>query len=104
MGLAFTSAEIEEIDQLWRSLPQEHMWAGWAATGEAPDTIWLFRTRAHWRKFPLTKQKTGFALADETGRRVARARTLAELLRAVEGVPALGHDDAFKTPPDRSPS
>ncbi len=104
MGLAFTSAEIEEIDQLWRSLPQEHMWAGWAATGEAPGTVWLFRTRAHWRKFPLTKHKAGFALADETGRRVARARTLAELLRAVEGVPALGDEDAFKTPPDTAQS
>lgn len=101
MGLAFTSAEIEEIDQLWRSLPQDHMWAGWAATGDAPDTVWLFRTRAHWRKFPLTKHKAGFALADETGRRVARAPTLADLLQIVESVPAIGEGAEFKRPPDR---
>lgn len=94
MSLAFTPEEIEEIDSLWRSLPADHMWTGWAAAGDSPDTIWLFRTRAHWRRFPLTKARGNYALADETGRRVARAKSLADLLKAVEGVPALGPPDA----------
>jgi hypothetical protein len=42
---AFSPSEVDEIDALWRSLPPDHMWTGWAAAGESPDQIWIFRTR-----------------------------------------------------------
>lgn len=51
--------------------------------------MWLYRTRAHWRKFPLRKGEAGFVLFDERGREVAAAETLDDLLRAVEGIPGL---------------
>ncbi|WP_430402735.1 hypothetical protein [Hyphomonas sp.] len=85
----FTASEIDEIDRLWRRLPIDHMWTGWATAGEAPQQVWIFRTRAHWRRFPLTKTARGYALADERGRRVFRAPTLADLLQAVEAMPGL---------------
>ncbi|MEZ5946414.1 MAG: hypothetical protein R3C13_04445 [Hyphomonas sp.] len=87
--LAFTPSEIDEIDALWRSLPYDHMWTGWAAAGESPDQVWIFRTRAHWRRFPLKKVETGYTLSDEKGRRVIRAASLQELLSAVEAIPGL---------------
>ncbi|MCA8900971.1 MAG: hypothetical protein KDA53_06930 [Hyphomonas sp.] len=86
----FTPSEIDEIDALWRSLPPDHMWTGWASAGEAPEQVWIFRTRAHWRRFPLVKTGEGYALSDEKGRRVIRAATLEDLLSAVEAIPALG--------------
>ena len=27
---------IDEIDRLWRSLPEDHMWTGWAAASARP--------------------------------------------------------------------
>ncbi|HPE47306.1 MAG TPA: hypothetical protein PLR76_02875 [Hyphomonas sp.] len=87
--LAFTPSEIDEIDALWRSLPPDHMWTGWAAAGETPEQVWIFRTRAHWRRFPLKKTDTGYTLSDERGRRVIRADSLQELLVAVEAIPGL---------------
>ena len=89
---AFTPSEVDEIDALWRSLPPDHMWTGWAAAGESPDQIWIFRTRAHWRRFPLFKTDEGYALSDEKGRRVIRAVSLQELLSAVEAMPGLDPD------------
>lgn len=86
---AFTPSELDEIDALWRSLPPDHMWTGWAAAGESPEQIWIFRTRAHWRRFPLVKTETGYALSDEKGRRTVQAASLQELLSAVESIPAL---------------
>lgn len=86
---AFTPSELDEIDALWRSLPSDHMWTGWAAAGESPEQIWIFRTRAHWRRFPLVKTEAGYALSDEKGRRTVRAASLQELLSAVEAIPAL---------------
>ncbi len=85
----FTPSEIDEIDALWRSLPHDHMWTGWAASGEAPEQVWIFRSRAHWRRFPLVKTSRGYALSDEKGRRVVRAASLQELLAAVEAIPGL---------------
>lgn len=85
----FSQQDLDEIDQLWRSVPADHVWTGWSASGAEPDEIWLYRTRAHWRKFPLRKTGEGFALFDERGRRVAQARTLGELLHAVESIPGL---------------
>jgi hypothetical protein len=87
--ILFSSAELNQIDHLWRRLPPDHMWSGWAATGETPERVWIFRTRAHWRRFPLTRTETGFALADEFGRVVAEAANLADLLLAVEAIPGL---------------
>lgn len=85
----FTASEIDEIDRLWRQLPIEHMWTGWATAGEAPEQVWIFRTRAHWRRFPLTKSAKGYVLADEKGRRMFRSATLEDLLQAVEAIPGL---------------
>lgn len=86
----FTAVEIEEIDRLWRAVPKDHVWSGWAATGEQPREVWIFRTKAHWRRFPLKKDAQGYALFDERDRRVARASTLAGLLKEVEGIPGIG--------------
>ena len=65
------------------------MWTGWAAAGRKPEQIWIFRTRAHWRQFPLSKTDTGYAIADERGLVVARAKSLKALLRKVESIPRL---------------
>jgi hypothetical protein len=85
----FTPEEINEIDRIWRTLPADHMWTGWAAAGERPERISIFRTRAHWRRFTLTKASGGFAVADEKGRAVAEAQNLPDLLKAVEAIPGL---------------
>lgn len=85
----FTRKEIETIDHLWRALPEDHVWTGWAAAGETPHEVWIFRTRAHWRRFPLRKTETGYALFLESGRRIASAATLEALLQRVEAVPGL---------------
>jgi hypothetical protein len=85
----FTKADIEAIDRLWRSLPADHMWTGWSAVGETPETVWIFRARAHWRRFPLTRTEAGFALSDDRGRLFREAASLEELLQAVEAVPEL---------------
>lgn len=69
------------------------MWTGWSAVGERPERIWIFRTRAHWRRFPLTKTDDGFALADERGRSV-KAASLESLLEIVEAIPGLKADAA----------
>lgn len=85
----FTPSELDEIDAIWRSLPPDHMWTGWAAAGESPEQVWIFRTRAHWRRFPLVKTGNGYALSDEKGRRTVRAASLKDLLSAVEAIPGL---------------
>ena len=85
----FTREELDLIDTLWRARPQGHVWTGWAAASEHPSEVWIFRTRAHWRRFPLRKTGDGFALFDESGRRVAAAGTLEVLLRRVEAIPGL---------------
>lgn len=86
---AFSPQDIDEIDRLWRSLPAEHVWTGWAAVGERPETVWLFRSRAHWRRFPLTRTEAGYAINDDKGRLFREAASLEELLRAVEAIPSL---------------
>lgn len=85
----FSQKDLDEIDELWRSVPADHVWTGWSASGEEPDEIWLYRTRAHWRKFPLRKTENGYALFDERGHEVAAAASLNELLTAVESIPGL---------------
>ncbi len=83
----FSPADIDEIDRLWRSLPASHMWSGWAAVGERPETVWIFRTLTHWRRFPLTRTEAGYALSDDRGNLFREAAKLADLLRALESVP-----------------
>ncbi len=85
----FSPEEIDEIDRLWRAVPADHVWTGWAAAGERPERIWIFRTRAHWRRFPLIKRGKRYCLLNEEDRVVAIARTLADLLTRVEAVPGL---------------
>lgn len=86
----FSPEDIDEIDRLWRSLPADHMWTGWAVCGDRPETVWIFRTLTHWRRFPLTRTETGYALNDDRGNLFREAATLEELLAAVEAVPQLG--------------
>ncbi len=85
----FSQSDLDAIDQLWRSVPADHVWTGWSASGAEPEEVWLYRTQAHWRKFPLRKTGGGFALYDEKDRKVAEASSLDDLLTAVEGIPGL---------------
>ncbi|MEO0753639.1 MAG: hypothetical protein AAFY85_02465 [Pseudomonadota bacterium] len=83
----FTPDELQAVDRLWKSLPAGHVWTGWAAAGDAPREVWIIRTRAHWRRFPLRKLGSRYALYDETGQTVAIAETLAASLDRVESLP-----------------
>jgi len=85
----FSPEDIDEIDRLWRSQAWDHMWTGWAAAGERPGTVWIFRTLTHWRRFPLTRTASGYALSDDRGNLFREAATPEDLLRAVEAVPQL---------------
>lgn len=85
----FSQQDLDAIDQLWRSVPADHVWTGWSAAGAEPDEVWLYRTRAHWRKFPLRKTGDGYALYDENDHKVAEAGNLQDLLTAVESIPGL---------------
>ena len=85
----FTRAEIETIDRLWRAVAEDHVWTGWAVAGDVPEEVLIYRTRAHWRRFPLRKTEAGYALYIETGRKVAEAKTLEALLKRVESIPGL---------------
>lgn len=89
----FTPEELIEIDALWRAIPKNHAWTGWAAAGDRPREIWIFRTKAHWRRFPLVKQEEGYALFDERDRRVATASSLSGLLKKVEEIPGIRESD-----------
>ena len=91
---SFSQQDLDEIDKLWRSVPADHVWTGWSASGVEPDEVWLYRTRAHWRKFPLRKTSNGFAIHDERERKVAEAETLQDLLQAVESIPGLAETSA----------
>ncbi|MEX1250236.1 MAG: hypothetical protein WEA77_03475 [Hyphomonas sp.] len=82
----FSPEEIDEIDRLWRALPVSHMWTGWAAAGERPETVWIFLTLTHWRRFPLTRTRAGYALSDDRGNVFREGATLQDLLLAVEEV------------------
>jgi hypothetical protein len=85
----FSAADLDAIDRLWRSIPADHVWTGWSATGEAPSEITLYRTRAHWRRFPLRKSNGEFVLFDDRGAEVARSVTAEDLLKQVEAIPGL---------------
>ncbi|MEQ3745522.1 MAG: hypothetical protein ABNH53_04720 [Henriciella sp.] len=85
----FSTADLEAIDRLWRSVPADHVWTGWSATGEEPEEIVLYRIKAHWRRFPLRKSNSGFVLYDDKDTEVAKADSLTDLLTEVEAIPGL---------------
>ena len=85
----FSADDLEALDRLWRSVPPDHVWTGWSACGEEPEEVILYRTRAHWRKFPLRKQEGRFVIFDERGRSIAATQTLDALLAEVEAIPGL---------------
>ncbi|MEM9937606.1 MAG: hypothetical protein AAFZ91_11765 [Pseudomonadota bacterium] len=87
--LKFSAADLEAIDRLWRSVPADHVWTGWSACGEAPAQVNLYRTRAHWRKFPLLKTHDGFSLFDDKGSKILEAPSLDDVLNAVEKIPGI---------------
>ena len=84
---------MDEVDALWRAVPADHVWTGWAAAGEEPTSVWIFRTQAHWRKFLLIKRGKRYVLLDEQEQVLAVANTLAELLGRVDAIP--GIDEAY---------
>jgi hypothetical protein len=86
---SFSAADLEAIDRLWRSIPADHVWTGWSASGEEPKKIILYRTRAHWRRFPLRKSNGEFVLFDDRGTEVARSASADDLLKQVEAIPGL---------------
>lgn len=85
----FSPEDIDEIDRLWRSLPADHV-DRLGSGGRRPEVVWIFRTLTHWRRFPLRRTDTGYALSDDRGNPFREAATLEDLLRAVEAVPQLG--------------
>jgi hypothetical protein len=85
----FSAADLDALDRLWRSIPADHVWTGWSATGEMPEEITLYRTRAHWRRLPLRKSNEDFVLFDDRGTEVARSPSLDNLLKQVEAIPGL---------------
>ncbi|MEM7493068.1 MAG: hypothetical protein AAF296_06765 [Pseudomonadota bacterium] len=85
----FSVSDLDAIDRLWRAVAPDHVWTGWSAMGEAPEEVIIYRTRAHWRKFPLRKSKLGFAIFDERGTQLAEAATLDGLLTEIEALPGL---------------
>jgi len=86
---AFSDAELEEVNAIWRSLPEDHVWCGWASVGQPVTEIFIYRARAHWRRFLLTKAEGRFRLSDETGGAVAEDASLKGLLARVEAMPGL---------------
>jgi hypothetical protein len=86
---SFSPADLEAIDRLWRSIPADHVWTGWSAFGEEPEEIILYRTRAHWRRFPLRKSNGEFVLYDDRGTEVTRSASPDDLLKQVEAIPGL---------------
>lgn len=85
----FTPEELQTVHSLWLATPADHVWTGWAAVGDVPYEVWIFRTRAHWRRFRLEKRQGRFSLMDETGHGVAAAASLQSLLARVEALPGL---------------
>lgn len=85
----FSDAELKEIDTIWRALPEDHVWCGWASVGQPVTEVFIYRTRAHWRRFVLVREDGVYKLQDEPGRLVARDATLPGLLAKVEAIPGL---------------
>ena len=85
----FSSKDIDQLDEVWRNLPRDHAWTGWARTESRPDEVWVFRTRANWRRFVILKDEAGFLLRDDSGDFSKRFDQLAALPDAVSSVPSM---------------
>lgn len=85
----FSSLEMAEIDRIWRALPDDYSWSGWAAVDKEPGEIWLYRRRQNWRRFQLLKQAGQYVLTDEKGMVIASAPVLARVLCDIEIAPPL---------------
>lgn len=88
--IRFSAAEIREIDKIWRGLPAEHSWSGWAVVGVEPSMIWLYRQRQNWRRFNLTKLEDTYSLTDDHGHEIGKSGNLSRVLCDIETVPSLG--------------
>jgi len=86
--MSFSLAEIETIDQDWRGLAPEHPWTGWAFCPEAPDEVWIFRTRANWRHFFLRKLDGSYSLVDDLNDHEANFESLEALSAYITEVPS----------------
>jgi len=85
----FSHVETAEIDRIWRTLPRDHVWSGWAAVAEEPETIWLYRQRQNWRRFELLKDANHYILTDEAGSKIGSSTQLSEVLCDLEVAPPL---------------
>lgn len=85
----FTPSDIEDLDNLWRDLSEDHPWSGWAFIEAQTGEIWVFRKRANWRRFVLRRVGEGFSLEDERGEEVRLFSRMAELPGAVADMPTL---------------
>ena len=85
----FNTLETSEIDRIWRRLPIDHVWSGWAIVDQAPEAICLFRKRRNWRQFQLIKNRETYSLLDESGDMIARSRSLDDVLCGIERAPSL---------------
>lgn len=85
----FSETEIDNIEQMWRSLSGEHPWTGWAALPENPNEVWIFRSQANWRRFILRKTSNAYVLVDDTKNSEEQFECLENLAVKVGQVPAL---------------
>ena len=74
---------------MWRALPADHVWSGWAAVDKEPKAIWLYRLLNNWRRFELIKQKGSYALIDDTGAKIGAYSSLSKLIGEIEMAPSL---------------
>ena len=85
--ICFSKFETDELDRIWRELPVDHVWVGWAAVSDRPEAIWLYRSRQTCRRFELHKEVDGYVLTDEGGARIGTSASLSKVLSCIEGVP-----------------
>ena len=86
----FSQDDLEAIDAIWRSLPDNDNWVGWAATANQADTVWLFRKRANWRRFLLRKtEENQLVLHDEERKQVGTCTQFEELPKVIDDLPQM---------------
>ena len=89
MMTAFRPPEIDQLEDIWRKLPDSHPWTGWALISDNGDEVWIFRKKANWRRFILTKEPNGFRLESERGEAVRMFADLTMMAEAVASMPTL---------------
>lgn len=85
----FSLAELNALDALWRANMGNETWTGWAVASDHPESVKIFRTRANWRVFRLTKDEDCYHLADDDGSNIDSFKKLDGILTAIEAVPGL---------------